>query len=63
MLDAVQSGRHEMARSVAEVIVMQAYERIGGPVDYEQMRGLHTELLCRLLDGSDDTGSDDTVRD
>ena len=52
-----------MARSVAEVIVMQAYERIGGPVDYEQMRGLHTELLCRLLDGSDDTGSDDTVRD
>jgi hypothetical protein len=32
-------------------------------VDYEQMRGLHNELLCRLLDGSDDAGSDDMGRD
>ena len=63
MLGAVQSGRHEIARSIAEVIVMQAYARIGGPVDYEQMRGLHNELLCRLLDGSDDAGSDDMGRD
>lgn len=49
LLAAVQAGKQDIARQVAQMLVIQAHIRVASPVDHDQMRQLSNELLCHLL--------------